>query len=358
MQSETGIVDQGRIATLDAALRAVGRQDSPARAQLLAMQAAELMYSWEWEPRLRLSDEALEIARRLDDPNPLSTVFNMRFVTLLAPETLAERQANTVEATAIAERLNDPLVRFFAYHWRAYACIEAGDILAARSWAAREQDIADRFRQPTTLWLRRADEANMAIIAGKLDAADELSKAAFEIGQLSEPDALTCFAAQQTSIAFERGRLGELVPLLEQAVQNNPGVPGFRATLALALTEADRPDDASKLLEQAVASDFRDIPYDVTWLAVVCIYAHVSAKLENVEAAAALYRMAEPWSEQIAFPAFGVWGPVSLYLGSLAGVLRDRGGAERHLLQAARAAVLAGAPIWEAHATDQLEKLH
>jgi hypothetical protein len=303
---------------------------------------------------VRLSDEALAIARRLDDPDALITVLNMRFVTLLAPETLAERQANTVEAVAVAERLSDPLVRFYAYHWRAYACLEAGDVLRARSWAAREQDIADRFRQPTTMWLRCADEANLAIIAGKLDVAYELATAALEIGQQSEPDALACYAAQQTSIAFERGRLGELVPLIEQAVHENPGVPGFRATLALALTEASRLDEAHQLVQQAAASDFQDLPYDVTWLAVACLYAHVSARLGDRAAAAALYRMLEPWSAQIAFPAFGVWGPVGLFLGSLALVLGDVDVAERHLLEAARAAIRAGAPIWEARAISRL----
>lgn len=225
MQSETGIIDEGRMATLDLALRVVGVEDSPERARLLAMQAAEMMYSRNWERRVELSDQALAIARGLDDPDALSAVLNMRFVTLLAPETHAERQANTVEAVAVAERLSDPLVRFYAYHWRAYVCIEAGDVLAARSWSGREQDIADRFRQPTTLWLTRADEANLAIVAGKLDLADQLSATALEIGRRSEPDALACYAAQQTSIAFERGRLGDLVPLLEQAVQDNPGVP-------------------------------------------------------------------------------------------------------------------------------------
>ena len=138
MQSETGIVDEARIATLDSALRIVGDDDSPERARLLAMQAAELMYSREWDRRVRLSDEALAIARRLDDPDALSLVLNLRFVTLLAPETLTERRANTVEAVAVAERLSDPLARFYAYHWRAYACIEAGDIARrrARGWPA------------------------------------------------------------------------------------------------------------------------------------------------------------------------------------------------------------------------------
>jgi DNA-binding SARP family transcriptional activator len=357
MQSETGIVDEARIATLDSALQIVGNDDGPERARLLAIQAAELMYSGAWARRVQLSDEALAIARRLNDPDALSTVLNMRFVTLLAAETLAERRANTHEAVAVAERLNDPLARFYGYHWRAYACVEAGDILAARSWMAREQDIADRFRQPTTLWLRHADEANLAIIAGQLDAAEELASAALEIGRHSEPDALVCYAAQRTCIAFERGRLGELVPLLEQASRDNPGVPGFRATLALALTEASRPEEARKLVRSRVATNFRDLPYDVTWLTVLCIHAQVSCSLRDVRAATVLYRMLEPWSEQIAFPAFGVWGPVSLYLGSLALMLGEVDAAEHHLLEAARAAIRAGAPIWEEHAASQLGRL-
>jgi DNA-binding SARP family transcriptional activator/tetratricopeptide (TPR) repeat protein len=357
MQSETGVVDEGRIATLDCALRIIGDQDSPEHAQLLAMYAAELMYSQEWDRRVRLSDEALAMARRLDDQESLVTVLNMRFVTLLAPETLAERQANTQEAVGAAGRLRDPLLQFYAYHWRAYACIEAGDILAARSWAVREREIADRFRQPTTLWLGLADEANLAVIAGDLEPADELSKAALELGQNSEPDALACFAAQQTSIAFERGGLAALAPLLEQAVRDNPGVPGFRATLALALTEGSQHDEARTLLDQAVAVNFHDIPYDVTWLAVICIYAHVSTRLGEVVAARALYRMLEPWSEQIAFPAFGVWGPVSLYLGSLAVALGETSAAERHLREAARIAIRAGAPLWEVRAASRLREL-
>jgi hypothetical protein len=246
------------------------------------------------------------------------------------------------------------LIRFYAYHWRTYACIETGEILAARSWAEREQDIAERFRLPTTLWLRRADEANLAIIAGDLDLADALASDALEIGRSSEPDAMVCYAAQRAAIAFERGTLGELSPLLEQAVRDNPGVPGFRAILALSLSEAGRPEEAHKLLARAVASSLPGAPHDVSWLTVVCAFAHVAAGLDDSAAAAVLYRALEPFSEQVAFPAFGVWGPVGLYLGSLAIVLGDPAGAEHHLQQAARIAIRAGAPIWEARAVNRL----
>ena len=357
MQSQTGIVDDARIATLRAALRVVGDRDSPERALLLAMHAAELMYSQEWEGRIDLSDQALAIARRLDDPHALTTVLNMRFVTLLAPDTHQERLANTLEAVAAAERLAHPIAQFYAYHWRGYACLEAGDIPAARTWMAQEREFAERFRQPTALWLARADEANLAIVAGELEAADHLAADALEIGRHGEPDALACFAAQRTSIAFALGRLGELVPMLAETVSGNPGVPGFRATLALAQAQDGRRDEAEAALTRAVAVNFSDLPRDVTWLAVMCIYAQVASRLELGPAASAVYDLLAPWEQQIAFPAFGVWGPVALHLGALALCAGERERARRHLANATDAAERAGAPLWRAWAGELASRL-
>ena len=259
MQSETGIVDDARIEVLDAALRVLGESDSPERAELLATQAAELMYSPDWDRKVRLSDEALAIGRRLGDPDALSTVLNMRFVTLLAPRHIrgAERECcrgarrrRAVSGPAGAV-LRLPLGRVRLRRGRRHA--------RARSWMAREREIAERFRQPTAFWLTLADEANLAIIAGKLDLADQLTAAALQIGRQSEPDALACYTAQRTAIAFEAGRLGELAPMLDQAVIANPGVPGLRATLALALSEGSRPEEAQAILDQAAVSNFSDL---------------------------------------------------------------------------------------------------
>ena len=99
------------------------------------------------------------------------------------------------------------------------------------------------------------------------------------------------------------------------------------------------------------------LPHDVTWLAVACIYSYVSTTLRHLPATGTLYGLLEPWAGQIAFPAFGVWGPVAFYLGSLALVLGDLDNAERHLSAALRAATDAAAPLWQARATDQLRRL-
>jgi DNA-binding SARP family transcriptional activator len=356
MQSETGVVDEARVALLGEARRIVTNRASPERARLLAMEAAELMYSPDWDRRARLSNEALAIARRLGDPEALSGVLNLRFVTLLAAHTHSERLANTFEAVAAAERLNDPIALFFAYHWRGYACLEAGDAVAARSWMTREREVANRFRQPTAVWLARADEANLAIVAGRLEAAASLAVEARDLGH-GEPDALVCYAAQQVSIAHYAGRLAELVPMLQQSIANNPGVPGFRATLALALAAGARASEAARILDRETATSFQELPKDVTWLSAVCIYAHVCAQLCDRAASRVLYDLLAPWHEQTAFPAFGVWGPVELYLGLLARARGDRDLAQVHLGRAVHAADRAAAPLWKARAQGELAGL-
>jgi hypothetical protein len=90
---------------------------------------------------------------------------------------------------------------------------------------------------------------------------------------------------------------------------------------------------------------------------VACIYAQVASKLEELPAARTLYEMLAPWGCQVAFPAFGVWGPVGLYLGSLAVALGELDTAARHLTEAARVATRAGAPIWKTRAAAELTRL-
>jgi hypothetical protein len=357
LQSATGTVDEERIDALAAALESVGPQDSLERAQLLATEAVELSFSGEWERRTSLTDEALTIARRLEDVATLSTVLNLRFLTLWAPETHAERLANTAEAVGLAARNGDPLSSFYAYHWRFAICVEDGDIAEARRFADRERELADHLRLPTALWLTACDEANLAMVAGRIDEADSLAAVAFQTGQASEPDALACYTAQLSYIYFEQGRLGGLVALLEQVVAENPGIPGFRSTLALALCDEQRYDDARSVLDVDAASGFRDLAYDVTWLSVACIFAHVSAQLSHAEACASLYERLTPWRGLVAYPGFGVWGPVSHYLGALALALGDLESAERHLTDAADCAERMGAPVWAARTALQRARL-
>ena len=123
------------------------------------------------------------------------------------------------------------------------------------------------------------------------------------------------------------------------------------------MTEDQRLEPARQLVEQASERGFRDLPHDVTWLAATCIYAIVSSRLGHERSARALYELLKPWAQQIAFPAFGVWGPVALHLGTLAITIGDRVAAGRHLTMASDIAGGAGAPLWEARAAAELARL-
>src|SRR5262249_22096716 len=188
--SATGKVDDERIAVLERALAAVGPARSPERAQLLATLAGELTFSGDWSHRRSLSDEALAIARELGDPETLVHVLSARNITVWSPPTLEERFAGTAECRRAADLLDDPLAQFQAVHWRASACIENGEFIEAVECRARARRLAERLRQPTALWMAGYDHSNEALMAGRLDDAERLANAAYELGQASgQPDA-------------------------------------------------------------------------------------------------------------------------------------------------------------------------
>jgi tetratricopeptide (TPR) repeat protein len=348
--SASGVVDDERLHALEDALEAVGADDTPERALLLATLAAELSFSpSDRDRRVALSDEAVAVARRLDDPAALSRVLSMRFVTLWMPETLPERLANSDENVAAARRTGDPVAEFHAVHWRAAAFVEAGRLNDARRDVEHEAALADRLGQPTMKWLATYDQGNLEIITGRLAEAEQHAHEALQIATLSaQPDALSFFTSQLTNIRYEQGRLAELQPLIAQVVSENPGIPAFRAVLALACCEGDLDDEARRLLAHETATRFAELPPDVTWLPGLAIYAEVAAHLQDRAAAEVLYALLEPWGGQVVYSGISAWSCVDHHLGAVAGVLGRYAEAEVHLRRAAELNVALRAPIWVA----------
>jgi tetratricopeptide (TPR) repeat protein len=343
----SGELDEERIAILEAALRATGQDGSRERALLLATLAVELTFSGEWERRVEMSDEAVALARQLEDRAALAYVLTLRFVTIWMPQTLEERLANTAEAVRLADELGDPWLQFHAVHWRAVGLVQSGDLKEAGAANAREQELARRLGDPTTRWISTYDRANFAIIAGRLDEAEALAGEAAEIAADSgQAGTLPMHASQLTNIRYEQGRLPEMQPLIAQVVAEHPGIPAFRSILALAYVEGDLRNEARNLLAIDLKTEFGDMPADVTWLAVHVIYAHVAAELGDRSAAEVLYERLAPWGDQVVYAAISAWGDVDHALGRLATALRRFEDAERHLTAAARRAERIGAPVW------------
>jgi DNA-binding SARP family transcriptional activator len=355
--SATGQIDTERVAMLQAALRSIDAADSPERARLLVAQAVELAFCGERETPRKLSEEALAMARRSGDDATLVRVLSMRFFAIWTPDTLSTRLAESAESVEVCERLGDRLSQAQALHWHANACIEACDMGAARRCVVRARELSNQLREPTIMWLSAYNDANLALALGQLEEAEQLSMKALELGQRSgQPDALPVFGAQLANLRFDQGRLGELVPLIEQILSEHAGITGFRALLALARWERHETEQARTAIAYDAERGFTQLSYDVTWLSVVCIYAHVCSRLGDQDAAHTLYAMLAPWRDQVAVSVVA-WGCVAHYLGMLATTLEDFEAAGRDLDDAARVHAQMSAPTWSAQTQLELGRM-
>ncbi len=345
-ESRTGAVDAERVAVLEAALGALDERDGAPRAMLLATLAAELTYAGDRRRRVALSDAALAMARRVGDPATLAHVLKVRSHTIWEPATSAERLANTAEHMAIVAQLDDPLARWYASATRPQTCMEAGDIVEVDRHLEILWQLTQELGQPHLRWAATINRAWRALLAGRLAEAEKLATEAYQAGDASgEGDALAYYAAQLLAIRFDQGRLGELIPVLEQAVAENPGIPGFKACLALAYNEDGRREQAAPILEEERASRFECVPLDIGWLSTLALYAEVAAGLKAREAATLLYGLLAPWEGQVVFNGLFVFGAVTRSLGLLAAICGRAADADRHFAAAATLHERIGAPV-------------
>ena len=347
LASAAGRVDTSRIAVLEAAISAVGAGDSTARARLLATFAAELTWDGDWRRRRSLSDEALAMARRVGDADTLAYVLTRRPNTIWVPDALGERLANTEESLRIARRLGDPVARFWASMYRLNATAAAADLTEAAGLLDTMADIADEVPLPLLRWEANLHRAWYFLLGGNFVDGESHSSRAFEIGmECGQPDAPMLYAGQLLMLRFDQGNLGELEQILEQQLLDNPGIPAFRAALALAQCDVGRVDEAARQLHRAAAERFEDLPYDQVWLMCIGIWASVTEIVGDAEAADAIYELMLPWSGQVLSTGAHVFGACDHWLGALATITGDLDAADRHLTRARELHARLGAPVW------------
>lgn len=345
--SAAGRVDTSKIAVLEAAISAVGAGDSAARARLLATFAAELTWDGDWRRRRSLSDEALAMARRVGDPDALAYVLTRRPNTIWVPEALGERLANTEESLQIARRLDDPVGRFWASTYRLLATAAAADLSEAHEHLDTMTGIAEAVPLPLLQWEANLHRAWYLLLGGHFEESEAHAGRAFEIGTESgQPDAPILYAGQLLMIRFDQGRLGEIEQILEQQVLDNPGIPAFRAALALAQCDVGRFGDAAHQLQRAAVDRFEDLPYDQVWLLCVGIWASVAELVHDEHAATAIYELMRPWSGQVLTTGAHMFGACDHWLGALATVTGDFDAAEEHLTSARALHARLQAPVW------------
>jgi len=344
--SAAGQLDTERVAVLEDALEAGGDPDSGRTALLLATLCAELSYGDELDRQRRLATEAMAMARRLGEPLALVRVMSLVHSVTVVSDDLDERLSDLAEAVSISRIIGDPIAEFFANFNRAFACLQTGNGAQFDIHIDACNSIADHLDQRYERWVVAYMRSTRALLAGDTGRAEEHANAALTIGADSAPEAFSVYGAQLLSIRRVQGRVAEVVDLIAQAADDNPGLPILRAALARILCEVDRNDEALAVINSDLADGLTQFPYDIAWLPTMTNLAYVSIQLVRPDTARLLYQRMLPRHAQVASVGSAIDGPVALYLGALSTFFRAYEDAEGHFAEAREVSRNLRAPYW------------
>lgn len=336
-----------QLAIVEAAVDVADRADVSTFARLLALYAQTLIHTPRAELREQVARQALDLATASTDPAVLPAIASSVLYALWAPGSSTLRADLAARAVAAATATGDRFLEFTA-HVAAYTvAVELADPAAAARSLATLRSIAAEIGEPGMRWTVGIYDTFDATMAARLDDAERLVQANLELGmQIGEPDAFTVYASQLYALGTFAGRHAELFPIVEQLAKEAPTASPVRIAHAVICAAVGRVDTARAIFAETQAVGFSDIPRDMFWMTSVVGCAVLAVELEDVDAAAAIFPVLEPFAAEIAFNGGTSQGPIAAYLGKLASLLGDHDLADAHLSDALRVVEAFG---WEYH---------
>jgi len=323
--------DPETVALLRRALMLLPDDDSPTRAQLLAVLAHEALYSMPDAERRATIDLALVLARRAGDATALASVLKTHLWLAIGRGRHEERLALADELIAIG-RGGPPYAESDGHLFRHVALVELGDARASDAALAEAHATA---RLPLSRWAVAQWIAARALLAGRLDDAESEALRTAELGREAGFPPIyvqTRFSSLIWCVRLVQGRLAELDQLFRAGVETLPvrAAWTFVSEAQLAWETGDEVA-AQAALEQAFAHSLLEQPSGAAWASTLQWAADLCAGLDDRKRAAPLYEVLAPHAEAMTVTA----GPVDHALGRLARTLGHRDEAERRLRHAA-----------------------
>ncbi len=327
-QSSIAQADAERIGMLD---RAVARLDPTAlaeRARLLATAAVERIPVSPLDERVALAEEAVAAARESGDRAALAFALRMGSFGSVCAATLPRFTILAREACDIYDQLDDPAGACLAHVNAFIGAIHRADADGVERHFAAFQDYASRVPDAALRWNELNQQALVAGMRGDLGAHEQGIEAALAYGlENGQPDAVAIFGMQLLNLRYHQGRFHEMVPLIEQAIDDNPGM-SFRPTLTLALACADGHDSVRDLLHAAVGDGF-SLTEDLGWATGVGCWAEAAWRTGVPEVAPPLRALLAPYHDQVVTTGATFNCSVAWYLGLLDRLVGDHDGADR-----------------------------
>jgi DNA-binding SARP family transcriptional activator len=334
MASSAGAVDADRVRYIEAALGALEPGDSPVRARLLSLLGLETIWDGTLH-RLQLLDEALEMARRTGDEACLLDTWMAAHVAGSVPDRVPRLLDESPGLIALAERLGEVQQRAAVYSIAAVHRIQFGQLTEADVLIDRLGRLATEYNLPLLRWVHANHRCCRLTFSGTGDQLEAAALETLQLGQAAgQPDALIWFGPQLLAARWAQGRLAEMVGLATEIESGSPGLPAWRAALALTHVAAGAHQQAEDILEEVMAGPARVFPETITWLLSHSVLAEVVAEAGTRQQAEREYAMLLPYAGRM--PNFlGIVRPaVNLWLAMLAARVGRNDRASAHFAEA------------------------
>ena len=342
------------------ALAALPDRDSPLRVRVLAglARASASTSTGLSDAAVRMADEAVAMARRLDDPQALLEALEMRFLFDRAPSEIHRRLATLDEMLGLARRLDDKRLLLDILEIRYMDRMAVGE-REAGNFIDEHARLAEEIKDPFYLYTTASIRVCPAFLAGRFDEAERLALQAFEIGQRHGIDSAEgIFGIHMFTFRREQGRLGEIAPVVQHFLREQGHAAAWQPGLALIYSDLGRTDDARAQFERLATNDFAAVPRDALWQTCLAYLAEVCASLGDESRAAWLYESMLPYAELNVLVGLDFYlGASGRYLGQLAVAMAQWDVAEAHFEYALRLDERTGAATWLAHSRYQYGRM-
>ncbi|CAN5817631.1 hypothetical protein BH23ACT5_BH23ACT5_06260 [soil metagenome] len=359
------------ISLRERALEVVGDADSPHRARLLARLAGARRDEFDDKPRIAAGRQAVEMARRLDDPSTLAYALDGYYAAIWSPDTYEERWEVSDELVSVAEATGDREREIQGRQYKTCLYLERGDIAAAKMELQISKRLTADLHQPAHDWYTLSIEASVALFEGRFEEAAALADEANERGRRAEiyvpalgqlparsGAALWLEVVQGYQLEQLKGRAEEVEATLRSRQAEYAFWPWMRIIFIHLLTEIGKDEEAAALLAASDAPGPAELPRDNDWLMGVSLLAEAVARVGDAGRAAELYELIGPFAGWNGYGHVEVcMGSMSRPLGLLAKTLGRLDVAVGHLEEAVKENRAMGARPWVAYSERDLARV-
>ncbi len=350
--SETaGQPDEPLRRLLEEALERVGSTNVALRIRLLGHLAGTDRYYRSREERGRLTEEAVALARELEEPAALCQALADRLVALQGPgETVAWLELSD-ECLALAEQTRNHTIRFRQHWYRFGTRLMQGDVQGARAECEEFERLRGELGLVVPEGLELRMRATLAMIEGRREDAVAHNARAFEIERRTgSRTAEASFFGMTAWLLKDWEELGQLEPWFDNtrhAYFDWADRP-MEVMRQCVLHEVGRTAELRERFETLAEEGFAEAPRDQQWMTFMAEMSRLCASLADRTRGAELLELFESFSgDHVVETQLGVYGgPVDAYLGLLCELLGQTDAAVTYLEAARLQSERAGALVY------------